>query len=77
MPEFFVLFSANRLFFWSVKMVAAGQKESSPAPSAEAAADMAKYGIIRISVDYFLCGEYRYTNLKDAVAQAKRQKNPS
>lgn len=33
---------------------------------------MARYGIIRVPADYFLCGQYRYTNLEDAVAQAKR-----
>ena len=33
---------------------------------------MARYGIIRVPADYFLCGQYRYTNLKDALAQAKR-----
>jgi hypothetical protein len=31
-----------------------------------------RYGIIRVPADYFLYGQYRYTNLKDAVAQAKR-----
>jgi hypothetical protein len=33
---------------------------------------MARHGIIRVPADYFLCGHYRYTNLKDALAQAKR-----
>lgn len=36
------------------------------------AEEMAKYGIIRTQVDYFHCGNYRYTNLEDAIAQAKR-----
>jgi len=35
--------------------------------------EMAKYGIIRTPVDYFYYGTYRYTDLKDAIAQAKRQ----
>jgi hypothetical protein len=34
---------------------------------------MAKYGIIRVSIDYFHYKEYRYTSLDDAIAQAKRQ----
>jgi hypothetical protein len=35
---------------------------------------MAKYGIIRVPVDYYLYGGFRYTNLEDAVAEAKRQR---
>lgn len=35
--------------------------------------EMEKYGITRVPVDFFWCGEYRYTSLKDAIAQAKRQ----
>lgn len=33
---------------------------------------MDRYGIIRVPADYFLYGQYRYTNLKDAIAQARR-----
>ncbi len=33
---------------------------------------MAKYGILRVSVNYYHFGEFRYTTLKDAIAQAKR-----
>ena len=33
---------------------------------------MAKYGIVLVPVDYFHYGKFRYTNLKDAIAQAKR-----
>ncbi len=36
------------------------------------AADMAKYGITRKTTDVFYLGEYRYTNLRDAIAQGKR-----
>lgn len=36
-------------------------------------AEMAKYGIARVSIDVFFYKEYRYTNLEDAIAQAKRQ----
>jgi hypothetical protein len=35
--------------------------------------EMGKHGITRVPVDYFHFGSYRYTNLSDAVAQAKRQ----
>jgi len=35
---------------------------------------MATFGITRVPVDYFHYRHYRYTNLKDAVAQAKRDK---
>lgn len=34
--------------------------------------EVAKYGITRVPVDYFHYGVFRYTNLKDAVAQAKK-----
>ena len=33
-----------------------------------------KYGIKRTTADYYHCGQYRYTNLKDAIAQAERDK---
>lgn len=35
-------------------------------------AEMRKYGIRRVPVDYFHINGFRYTDLKDAVAQAKR-----
>lgn len=57
-------------------MASADRKESPPAISSEAAEEMAKYGITRVPVDYFYCGDFRYTSLKDAVAQAKRQQRP-
>ena len=34
---------------------------------------MAKYGITRVPIDYFHYKGYRYTNLDDAIAQAKRE----
>ena len=34
--------------------------------------ELKKYGIRRIPVDYFHYREFRYTNLADAIAQAKR-----
>jgi len=57
-------------------MTQAEQDETNSAFSPEATAEMALYGIKRIPVDYFHVGEFRYTSLKDAVAQAKRQKCP-
>ena len=35
-------------------------------------ADMARYGIVWVPVDTFHLGDYRYTNLKDAIAHAKQ-----
>ena len=43
-----------------------------PADDASDTAVMARYGIVRRPVDYFHVGPYRYTNLDDAVAAAKR-----
>jgi hypothetical protein len=34
--------------------------------------EMAVYGITRVPVDYFHFGSYRYTNLNDALAQARK-----
>jgi hypothetical protein len=34
--------------------------------------EMRKYGIERVPVDYFHVDGFRYSNMKDAVAQAKR-----
>ena len=33
--------------------------------------DMKKYGVTRIPTEYFVYRAYRYTNLSDALAQAK------
>lgn len=51
---------------------------SSISPAAEGAgsgspADLARRGIVRVSVDQFEVGGYRYTSLKDAIAQANRE----
>jgi hypothetical protein len=37
------------------------------------AKDMATYGITRVPVDYYHFGVFRYTSLKDAIAEAKRE----
>jgi hypothetical protein len=55
-------------------MESANREEPSPAISPDAAEEMTKYGITRVPVDYFHCRDFRYTNLKDAIAQAKRQR---
>lgn len=62
---------------------AGGKKERSehtlaarPSPQAKQTAiekEMALYRITRVPVDYFHLGSYRYTNLADALAQAKRE----
>ena len=58
-------------------MVSTDHNAPGPALSTEALDDMAKHGITRSTVDYYHCGAYRYTNLKDAIAEAKRQKSPA
>jgi len=44
-------------------------------PSADDA--MARYGIARVRVDRFHYGEYRYSRLGDAIAQAERDAKAS
>jgi|KBSMisStaDraftv2_1062788.scaffolds.fasta_scaffold710875_1 hypothetical protein len=39
--------------------------------SPEAEAEMERLGITRVPVDYFHWQEFRYSNLNDAIAQAK------
>jgi hypothetical protein len=58
-------------------MASAGRKNLNPAMSPDVAEEMAKYGIKRVPVDYFHYREFRYTNLEDAVAQAKRDQSPN
>jgi NH3-dependent NAD+ synthetase len=40
--------------------------------TSEAVEEMAKYGIKYAQISQFLYGRYRYTNLADAIAEAKR-----
>jgi hypothetical protein len=54
-------------------MASADRKEASTGTNPEVSKEMTKYGITRVPVDYFHYKEYRYTNLDDAIAQAKRQ----
>jgi len=43
----------------------------------DAAQGMREHGVKRVPVDYFHVGGYRYTDMKDAIAQAKRIKKKS
>ncbi|WP_336492424.1 hypothetical protein [Methylobacterium nigriterrae] len=38
----------------------------------EAEQEMTRLGIIRVPADYFRYRDFRYTNLQDALAQARR-----
>jgi hypothetical protein len=50
------------------------QPREDPPVAPDIAAQMATYGITRVPVDYFHVGKFRYSNLDDAIAEAKRQK---
>lgn len=54
-------------------MTSTNRKNRRPAAEPEAKDEMVKYGITRVPVDYFHYKQYRYTNLADAIAQAKRE----
>lgn len=47
--------------------------EERPTIVADIADQMAAYGITRVPVDYFHVGEFRYSNLEDAIAEARRR----
>jgi hypothetical protein len=47
-------------------------EEQLPALSVEARQNMETYGITRVPTDSFRYREFRYMNLRDALAQAKR-----
>ena len=47
-------------------------EEQGPALSLEARQDMKRYGIVRVPADSFRYRQFRYTNLQDALSQAKR-----
>ena len=53
-------------------MTTTNRKNRRSAAKPEAKDEMAKYGITRVPIDYFHYKQYRYTNLADAVAHAKR-----
>ena len=49
-----------------------GTEEQRPALSVETRQKMDRYGIVRVPADIFCYREFRYTNVQDALAQAKR-----
>jgi len=49
------------------------QRKEAPPIARDIADQMAAYGITRVPVDYFHVGKFRYSNLDDAIAEAKRQ----
>ena len=51
--------------------MSAARQSGSATLSPEAEAEMERLGITRVPVDYFHWREFRYTNLNDAIAQAK------
>lgn len=54
-------------------MTLSAEVRPTPIRSEKAEREMAQYGITRVPCDYFYCGKFRYTNLNDAIEQAKRQ----
>jgi hypothetical protein len=55
-----------------VKMSMINTEEHLPPLSADARQKMEAYGITRVPTDSFRYRTFRYTNLQDAIAQAKR-----
>ena len=53
-------------------MSSADSDKAGLGPGSEAVKEMDEYGITCVPVYYFHYGKYRYTNLADAVAEAKR-----
>ncbi len=53
-------------------MTSSQHREGAPV-APDIADQMATYGITRVPVDYFHVGKYRYSNLEDAIAEAKRR----
>ena len=53
-------------------MVPTEHKKPNLSTNPEPSEEMARYGITRVPIDYFHYKSYRYTNLNDAIAQAKR-----
>jgi len=67
------LTAANPDLIGEIKMT-----DHSPDPANSNEAElMARYEITRVPTEHFLYKTYKYTNLADAVAQAKRDKSPS
>lgn len=58
-------------------MTSANIRVATPEISREDAASMARYEITRVPSESFHYREFRYANLKDALAQAKRDEQRS
>ena len=59
-------------------MASQPQKPPAVAPlESEAESEMSRLGITRVPMDYFHVGEFRYTSLADAVAEARRRHHPA
>lgn len=54
-------------------MTSTHHDKASTGSHSKASTKMNKYGITCVPVDYFHVGQYRYTHLEDAIAEAKRQ----
>lgn len=54
-------------------MTAIDDNETATGPTPAEREQMHKYGIRRVPTAYFVYRAYRYTNLADALAQAKRK----
>lgn len=54
-------------------MTGAAESVQGHADAQENAEEMDRYGITRVPVDRFHFREFKYSNLKDAIAEAKRQ----
>ena len=52
-------------------MTSTEPKNTSSPANPDPVDEMAALGITRVPVDYFHYNDYRYTNLKDALAQAR------
>jgi hypothetical protein len=55
----------------------AADENGSDKPENEVAEAMAKHGITCVPVNNFCYGGYRYTNLQDAIVEAKRHSRTS
>lgn len=51
-------------------------QDTAPSAIRTDAGEMSRYGITRVPVDYFHLGEFRYTSLTDAIAEARRRDDP-
>lgn len=52
-------------------MTSTHQDRGNAGSHSEVGKEMGRYGITCVLVDYFHLGQYRYTHLEDAIAEAK------